>query len=253
MLPSNFNEKSNYTNQNILYLFNRVIYEYDIHSADINLCRYYNILPKETIEKISNLDKMRRVVKIGKLQKEKEFRDKLKKAFEDIRKEFYDSNKLDINDILAVKKDAIFTTTSCGSVVFGPVEFQVKNIYTSYIQLPNRIEIYYNSNGKCDIKGIDDEVVKLHNDGIMKVIINFFKKMETGSTMDVLKYLNRVSTSYKLRELPLEYYREFNNNSKYTITGSEDTYDEFWEESKDELNIMYNFINVLIPLVKIPL
>jgi len=128
MLPSNFNEKSNYTNQNILYLFNRLIYEYDIHSADINLCRYYNILPKETIEKISNLDKMRRVVKIGKLQKEKEFRDKLKKAFEDIRKEFYDSNKLDINDILAVKKDAIFTTTSCGSVVFGPVEFQVKNI-----------------------------------------------------------------------------------------------------------------------------
>ena len=65
MLPNNFEEKTNFTNKNIMYLFNRTIYEYDIHSADINLCIYYGLLPKDMIEKISKMDKIRRVVKIG--------------------------------------------------------------------------------------------------------------------------------------------------------------------------------------------
>ncbi len=249
MLPNKFETKSNFTNNSIIYLFNRTIYEYDIHSADINLCRYYNLLPKETIEKLANLDKTRRVVKIGKMQKDADFREKLKNAFSNIRKEFYESNDIDISDIIAVKKDAIFTTKLCEKTNFGPVEFQVKNIYSSFIQLKG-LEFYY-GHEKCDVKGIDDEYLKLHEDGILKIVKMFFKKMETGSPPEVLSYMNRMCSDYKLRKLPLEFYREFNTNSLYTVMNSTDTYDEYWDDKIDELNIAYNFINILIPLTKI--
>lgn len=251
MLPSHFEEKSNFTNKNILYLFNRTIYEYDIHSADINLCIRYKILSEDKIEKILKLDKIRRVVQIGKWQKDKEFRDKLKDAFSKIRKEFYEANNLDITDIIAVKKDAIFTTKQCEITTFGNVEFQIKNMYTSFIQIKN-LEFYY-GNGQCDVKGIDDEYLKLHENGIMKIINLFFKKMETGSVPDTLIYLNRMCSNYKLRQLPLEYYREFNVESKYTVMNQDDTFDDYWEDNIDELNITYNYINILIPLVKIAL
>lgn len=251
MLPSHFEEKSNFTNKNILYLFNRTIYEYDIHSADINLCIRYKILSEDKIEKILKLDKIRRVVQIGKWQKDKEFRDKLKDAFSKIRKEFYEANNLDITDIIAVKKDAIFTTKQCEVTTFGNVEFQIKNMYTSFIQIKN-LEFYY-GNGKCDVKGIDDEYLKLHENGIMKIVKLFFKKMETGSVQDTLIYLNRMCSNYKLRQLPLEYYREFNVESKYTVMNQDDTFDDYWEDNIDELNITYNYINILIPLVKIAL
>jgi len=251
MVPVNFEKKSNFTNKNNLYMFNRTIYEYDIHSADINLCVYYNLLPQNKIDSILKLDKTRRVVKIGNMQKDKEFRDKLTTAFANIRREFYDNNDLDISDIIAVKKDAIFTTKKCEITEFGNVTFEIKNLYTSFIQIKN-LEFYYGYD-RCDVKGIDDRYLKLHDDGIMKVVHMFFKKMETGSTQDTLIYLNRICSKYKLRDLPLSFYREFNVNCKYTIIGTTDTYDDYWEERKAEIDISYNFINILIPLVKIAL
>ena len=49
------------------------------------------------------------------------------------------------------------------------------------------------------------------------------------------------------------YYRQFDTKSEFHVLGSDDKYMEFWEEDKDELDISYNFLNVLIKLIKIPL
>ena len=251
MLPTNFETKSNYTNKNMLYLFNRTIYEYDIQSADINLCIRYKLLPEHRIEKIKKLDKSRRVVKMGLLQKDKDFREKLKDAFTAIRKEFYKSNDIDIDDIIAVKKDAIFTTKNCEQTSFDNVTFVTKNLFTSFIQI-NNLEFYY-SHERVVVKGIDDDILNRHENGMLNIILTFFKKMETSSIQDTLTYLNRMVTKYKLRQLPLEYYREFNASSKYVLVNCDDTYDEFWDDGIDELDISYNFKNILIPLVKIAL
>ena len=251
MVSEKFENKAFYTTNQRLYLFNTIIYEYDIHSADVNICRYYKILSDNDCDKLESLDKHRRVRQVGIFQKKAEFRDKLTEGFAKIRREFYDANDLNDDDIIAVKKDAIFTTKPCYSLIFGPVKFIEKNRYTSFVKL-NNLELYY-AGEYLDVKGIDNDILKKHEDGMMNLIINYFRKMEIGTTPDVLTYMNRQASRYKHRMLPIEYYRQFNSDSKYAVLGSEDTYDDYWDDKANELDISYNFMNIIIPLTKIAL
>lgn len=251
MLSSNFASKTFYTNKNILYLFNRTIYEFDMKSANTSLSRRYKLLPEETIKKLESMDKIRRNVTVGNLQKNKEFRNKLTEAFKDTRADFYRENDLDENDIISVKRDAIFTTKDCQVTEFDNVIFVKKNSYTSYIQLKN-LELYYRP-GVVDVKGIDDSELKYHTDGILNMIMTFFKKMETGTPEEPLSYMNRMISKYKRRELPLEYYREFNSGSYYVEAETFDEFDDYWDDDIEDLDITFNFSNILIPLIKIAL
>ena len=103
-----------------------------------------------------------------------------------------------------------------------------------------------------DIKGIGDENIKLHEDGILAFIINFFNKMQHQSKKDVLRYVTNQYSLYKQHKLPVEYYREFNASSKYRVLNNEnELWDDWLDERKDELNIQYNIDNVFIPFTKI--
>ena len=101
--------KDNYLNKGISILTGKTIIEYDLKSANTSLCSEYHLLPQDQIEKISALPRSKRVVKIGKLcRKNKEFNEGLKRAFVDIRRRFFEANNIQDEDILAIKKDAIF-------------------------------------------------------------------------------------------------------------------------------------------------
>ena len=247
-----FGSHSLYTNPGIVFLFNQPIYEYDIRLAGYNLCKYYKLLPEKTLEKLSHMDKERVHIQIGIYSKKEEFREKLNTAFKDMRQLFYDSNELEINDIVAVKKDAIFTTKECKVTTFKNVEFRKKHEYTSYVHI-GTLELYYKAGFTpiLDVKGIDNESLQKHEDGILPILYRYFEKMETATKAETLSYLNRLCSQYKFRELPVDAYREFNPNSRYRLQNSEDTYDEYWEDEKEDLDISYNFSNVLIPLVRI--
>lgn len=247
LLPERFHEKDTYTNKGIAYLFNDSIYEYDMHSAGLNLLKYYKIIPEEKIEMLQKLDKKSLNRKIGILQRnDPSVKQQLKKAFADARKMFYQENALEPNDIIAVKKDAIFTRKFCENSVFGNITFVVKNQYSSFVQVKN-LEIYYN--GKIDVKGIDDELLALHENGIYEFLMKFFRRVETQEKASVYSFLNKYATSYKLRELSVDHYRQFNASSSYVVTGSEDIYMEYWDYRKEDLDISYNWNNVIIPLI----
>ena len=65
-------------NDNILYLFNRSIYEYDMKNAGYSLSKAYNLLPNETLDKLGKYKKDRRTIEIGKLQRsDKDFKNNL--------------------------------------------------------------------------------------------------------------------------------------------------------------------------------
>ena len=243
-----------FINDNIFYLFNKMIYEYDMKDAGYNLSRAYKLLPESKLEELGRYKKERRTIELGNLQRaDSEYKERLKQAFEEARRMFFEANDLETNEIISIKKDAIFTTKRCDFQKFLDfIEFRPKHEYSSYIRLNKRIELYY-SPYELDIKGLGDQSIEYHKDYMIKFIKQFFEKMETDEVDKVLGFLRRFIDRYKARELPIEYYRRFDRDPKFDTFDSSLVFYEYWEENKEDLDISYNYNNVLLKLVKIPL
>lgn len=243
-----------FINDNIFYLFNKTIYEYDIKNAGYNLSRAYKLLPEDKLEELGRLKKERRTIEIGKLQRnDKDYKERLIKAFEEARRMFFEANNLQSDEIISIKKDAIFTTKYCEFQQFlDYIEFRPKNEYSSYIRLNRKIELYY-SQDKLDIKGLSDETIQYHKDYMIHFIKLFFHKMETEDTAIILGFMRRFIDRYKRRELPIGYYRRFDRDPRFDTYDDNIKFYEYWEEQKNDLDITYNYIEVLIKLIKIPL
>ena len=244
-----------FTNPNIAFTFNQDIVEYDLKDAGFSLTKEYGLLDKKTIEKLDKYKKDKRKIELGLIQREdKEYRDSLKEVFGEARRLFIEFNELENNDIISIKKDAIFTLKRCKYNKFGKyINFRPKNYYTSYIQLGKKLEFYYNPK-QLDIKGMAEYNVKLHEEYMIKFIKSFFKKMETERPETVVDFTKRFISKYKRRELEVGYYRTFDHHSYYTLNDdSGDIFKEYWEDSKDDLDISYNFHTILIKLIQIPL
>lgn len=247
-------EKDNFVNTNIFYLFNNEIIEYDLKEAGFSISKEFSYLSKSDIEKLSLMSKDKRHKKLGLLQREDEdFKENLKTGFILARKRFIEDNNLSIDEIIDIKKDAIFTTRICNTEKVGEhLLFRPKNKYTSYIRLSRLIEIFYGEN--VDIKGISDENINLHKDFILKIICQFINKMETDSKENAVKYLVKMTDKYKWKELELGFYRTFDARSIFELTDeSQDDIVSVYDIGLDNINIDFNFENVLLKLLKIPI
>ena len=254
--------KDTYLNKNVELLLNSTIIEYDLKSANTSLCKEYNLLPIDMIKEIERMPKDKRVKTIGKLQrKDEKFKEGLKKAFIDIRRRFFEENDIHDEDILSIKKDAIFCLKEVKNTEFGKCKFAKKNQYTSYMYL-NRLEFYYSSkgkvfgdNGRIDVKGINDEIVHKHDGFMNDFFIILFKHLETSSKQVQFNFLKRFIDKYKMLMLEVGYYREYNESSRIHLNDSDESYDEDvfipYEHKQEHINIDYNFFNILLPLVKI--
>lgn len=257
-------ERDTYLNKNIDLLTNQAIIEYDLKSANVSLCREYNLLSKDKIDSIADMPKSDRVKTIGKLmRRDKEFTEKLKASFVDIRRRFFIENEIMDGDILAIRKDAIFCLRRVHADTFGHCYFDSKNTYTSFLRL-DRLEFYYNPIGKhygdkprVDVKGINDENLMKHDAFMLEFFRSLFKHLETSNRATQIRFLKRFIDNYKNRRLEVGYYREFNQESVFHIIDKEETYDDEvfipYVEKQKELVIDYNFFNILLPIVKIML
>lgn len=241
-----------FINENFPYLFNREIIEYDMREAGFSLTKEYELLPKSTIKTLERMKKDFRKVELGKIQRDnKEYREELKLSFKHARKLFIMANHLEKNDIVSIKKDAIFTLKRCKQTKVGDyIEFRIKNRYSSYMQLERNIEFYYN--GDLDIKGMNSKNYSLHERYVIDFIKKFMKKMETSSEENVLDFTAKFLTDYKMRRLDVGYYRTFDHNSYYKLMNSDLIFDEFNQEDIDELDISTNY-KILTKMIQIPL
>ena len=233
-----------YVNESNPYLFNTDIFEYDMKDAGFSLIKEFNLLDKSTIDKLSKQDKNTRKVNIGKIQiNNPEFVKSLNNAFKEARRLFFEANQLENNDIISIKKDAIFTCKLCKFQEFGKnINFRPKNSYTSYINIGRRIEFYYNSD-KLDIKGLSDENYEKHKDYLIKFISQFIKSVESGNKIATIKMLRNFIDSYKWKELDIGYYRTFDNKSVFKVIEGDIEFDRY--QNVDELDITYNFYLIL--------
>lgn len=247
-------KKDTYFTTKDQFAFNQYCIEYDIKSAGLSICKEFKLLPDDVIEDLkTNYSKTDRVKKLGKMQiNDNVLKKGLKDGFIEARRRFIEANDIEDEDIVSIKKDAIFVSKVCNQLNFGHIKFANKNQYTSFIRLPNRIELFYFC-GKIDVKGIGENVDK-HKDFILKLLSTFFKKMEMGDEDNVGKFMRKTIDAYKFRNLDLGYYREFNSQSTYTVIDEDNEitqYDEYWADGIDDVLITYNWENVILPLLKI--
>lgn len=252
-------KRDTFLNKNIFYLFNREIMEYDMEDAGFSLIQEFNLLPEKQIEKLKTKGKKKRKIEIGLIQKNNlKFKSDLKEAFMMARERFFLANNLEDEDVISIKKDAIFTKRRCDVEKVGDyINFRKKHEFTSYIFINIKkgkpLEIYY---GPFDfsVKGISDSLLPYHEDYMIAFMKQFFFKMETSDKPSVLQFMRRFITKYKRKELNIGYYRNFNIRSDFTVIGEPDImYMEYDESDIDNIDISYNYFNILLKLLKIPL
>jgi hypothetical protein len=226
-------KKTNWLNPYIQYLFDEDIIEYDMKDAGFNIIKQFKLLPSEKIMELEKMGKgFDRHKAIGILQRDREFSTRLLDKFAEMRGLFVGYNNLGDNNIIAVKKDAIFTIGECKKTKFGGIEFAQKNRYSSYIRFEDNhnIEIYY-SNELTDVKGMSESSLNRHRYYILQFLREVIAKLEDKNSSvrrDLIKFI----MDYKSMTLDETYYLEFNNKST-------------------DINPVYNYQKVLIPLVQI--
>lgn len=228
--------KTTWLNPNIEYLFDDEIIEYDMKDAGFSLIKQYRLLPDSKIKELEILEKgFERHRAIGLLQRyDKMFSNSLLSKFAEMRANFISANNISNNDILSVKKDAIFTLKRCHKTKFDSILFSEKNIYSSYIRFTEitNLEIYYSSN-KVSIKGMSDSAVNRHRLYMLDFIKSVISMIELKDGR-VKRYINNFVKKYKTGNIDEVFYLEFNNKSK-------------------DFNIVFNYKNIIIPLTKIVL
>lgn len=254
-LMSELYKRDLYLTKDYDYLIGKKIIEYDIKSANVNLCKYYKLLPNDEIEKIEQMPKSERVVYIGILMRNnRKFAEKLSKSFRDMRREFFIANGIVDSDILSIKKDAIFVVGKrCRNNKFKNVQFVEKNVYSSYHYM-NNIEFYYSGkDNKLDVKGINDDSLYQYQKFI-NILKRMFRLLEQNNREEFVKFMKRFSTDYKNKSLNYEYYKEFKRDGCYTLIQNNSSQsiiygvDNADSTINDILSINYNYIGYILPM-----
>ena len=246
-----------FINHNIVFEVNSEIIEYDISSANISVCREFNLLPTNIIDRIASLDKKERVVAIGKMmRKDREFSKALENGFNTAVKRFIQNNGLLESDIIAIRKDAVFVLNKAiqNSTVGTHINFAKKNIYHAFIRL-KPYEIFFKRDGSIDMKGKDDKKIAYHMNGMLNIMKRLIDTCEMyGKSKSVINtFMKSVVDDYKELRLPIDTYRNFSTDTFVSVDGDITADYEFIDfDNFDDLHIDigYNYIYFILPLYR---
>lgn len=272
-----------YINNDINYLKNIEIAEYDIQHAGPSVIKHYKLLPDEEINKIFSMPKKEANIYVGKqILKYPDLGKKILEGIAIARQKFVTLNNIEEEDILSIRKDAIFIIKKNPKVLLIDEDFlfRKKNSYTSFIRLDGK-EFYVNGKTKeLDWKNLSDGMFELYNRPpltvenykILQDIRDILLKAERLNEDDLARNLRMYVSNYKNKRLPIETYRNLNTGAfevrfdnkddiQYgTKKNRKDTYRfeinkqirEFNAVGKNEfqfLDISQNYINYIRPLI----
>lgn len=250
-------ERADYT-ADISYLHNTLIYELDIHKANISILYSKGVIDQELYTTLYNSERMKRQIFIGRLQKKPSVSLALRQGLKEAKKALFEANGLADYEILSIKNDAIYVIGRAPQIVkFGLIEFRCKNIYTGFYKVQN-LELYYSYNPidqfeTLSVKGINDDKLIQHNDYMMQYLKDLFYTIQCDGIEQAIRLHKRFYLKYINRELDIGFYRRFRSTSDYylsvtTQTGiGLSTQDEYLP---DMVDISHN-LGVLVDLQKI--
>lgn len=224
-MASNLWKNINYRSK-VPYIVNYYIREYDLSKANISCLLHYGVISVDEYNRIYAMPKTEREVLIGNMiRNDKDMYKYIKNGIAYARNMLFDSNQIEDFEVLSIKNDAVFTYgRELKYTSFEEFTFKEKNVYTTYMNLCG-IEIYYkdfldeNGNTLSDItvKGISDDKVELHNNGILDIIGNVCYMIQRNDIRDILSYATNVYNDYRNRRLPINYYRTFDPRSEIPV------------------------------------
>lgn len=260
-------ERTSWTDKSIDLLIHDII-EYDMRDGGLSIIKEEKLLPQYMIDQFDHMKKgLDRNAAIGKLRhsKVKEFAEvprKQNELFKKYRLLFGELNDLSDEDILSIKKDAIFTKKFCYQLKIGEfIEFAEKHTYQAFmaIQVENpsgkkRLEFYWSENGTLDVKGIKDTTLeKYHKDYTIKVLWKVLRYLTYYDTEGAIRYLVQFMDDYKMLRLPVEYYRTFNDDSIYPVTfdGKQALWGQIGPELLTSTDISYNYLQIYLNVLNL--
>lgn len=217
-------EKQNYTST-IDFIVGNLIREYDISKANISVLLDQNLITEKQYQYFLALPKQRREYEVGLLQRDNPtIRDGIKTGISEAKRLFLQNNGLDIGDILSIRSDAVYVIGNKNirtNTVSPHVTFRLANEYTSFYRL-NHIEVYYGyfpikGTEVFDVKGINDETLKLHTDYMIDFMCSIFYCAQEVSIKETIDNLKKFYMDYVSMNLDIGFYRRFDSTSMYDI------------------------------------
>lgn len=242
MIRTNLWKKDNWTVKES-YVINS-IYEYDIAKANISILYELGIINDAQYNTLYVADRKYREVKVGLMQKDREIAKALSDGFKFFRQKLFEANQIQDDEVISIKKDAVFVTRPLAFTTFGRVNFKAKNKYGLMIK-SGSLEIYYGYDSVIqehilDIKGIRDDKLEAYDSYFAYILISVLYLVSTRSYKDALGTLNSFISQYMALQLPVSAYREFNKIYMYKIKNSTYYCDEVYQEHVHQLDISYN-------------
>ena len=232
------------------YISGRII-EYDMKSANISVLKDKNLITDETYTFLSNLPKLMREKEVGLMErKDPSIYTDISTGITSAKLELAAFNKLEPEQILRVANDAVYINTDIDLkyTKFGNyIEFRAKNEYHVFLRLGKVVILCRfdpDGNIHIDTKGIGKNVAQ-HRDYMIYTIMSVITLTERSGVKDAIDYLYEICEAYLRLDLPVGYYREFNNSSLYRskiqIGGMDNGFTAVYESAKPDLDINYNY------------
>lgn len=255
-MNSQLYKKHNYLNKGITFINKSIITEYDMKNAGIEILRFNDIIKEKDYDYLMSLSKLQRNVVVGKfLRENSDVNSLLMEGFIEVRRAFFETNNIDDDDVLSIKKDAIFliNKTPKQTKLNEFFEFRPKNNYNSYILINNK-EHYYSSNeDKLDVKGYAKGIYENQKDYLFKFLKECLELKLNNNDTELFRKLILFKDDFISRNLDNEFYRDIITNKfnvkifdTYYIRESID--DEFKNhcEINNNLNFIIEIINKLL-------
>lgn len=238
------------------FLINYNILEFDLEKANISALYKEQFFTKEEYEYYYNLSKKDREIAVGKLiRKDSNIYKIIQKGIINAKELFFKENKIYTENILYIDNDSVTLIYPIKiqkqfiTKFLDIYNFKCKNIYTSFLKIFG-IDLLYFNNGNTEyfrLKNCNQEFLKKnHTNGFLDILLTILYSGQFDTLENTIILISNIYKQYVQNNLPINYYKEFNNFSKYKIISKSKTAtyyidnDELNQYLLKDINISYN-------------